>query len=199
MAKAAVKGASSQAPTANSGKSEEKSQNKEPQAADKVEKKHLDEKGPEVVVPLAAASMKQAHETPPPGLVEDTRAMAQAGREDQTQVALHGDNLHLKGKFEQRPTDESHEAHTEKKKESWKAGEKTKVVLSTMDTVESGSADTSLQAELCPVESTINQAVPVKELAVDANNEAVQDLTQVQVGSINKAIQRLVFCKFPLI
>ena len=76
----------------------------------------MDEKGPEVVVPLAAASMKHAQETPPPGLVEDTRAKAQVGQEDQTQVALHGDSLQFKGKFEQRPTDESHAAHTEKKK-----------------------------------------------------------------------------------
>ena len=88
MAKAAVKGASasSQAPT-NSAISEEKSQNKEPQAADKVEKKQLDKKGPDVVVPLAAASMKQAQET-----LSKTNKIGNLGEEQLYQPAFLPDS-----------------------------------------------------------------------------------------------------------
>ena len=42
----------------------------------------------------------------PPGPVEDTRAKAPVGRGERAPVAVHGDNLHLEGDFEQRTTEE---------------------------------------------------------------------------------------------
>ena len=59
----------------------------EPPAADKVEKKQLDEKGPEVVVPLAAASMKQAQET-----LSKTNKIGNLGEEQLYQPAFLPDS-----------------------------------------------------------------------------------------------------------